>query len=84
MPRYDFKCSGCDNVQEVQCKISELDDPKTCEKCGSQEMTQTFLTANHAFMAPEQLGRRKAPEDFRNFLGQIHKAHGDKSQIRVH
>lgn len=83
MPRYDFQCEECEHVQEIQCRIAELTDEKTCEKCGSTKMHQTFLTANHAFMAPEMLGRKKAPQDFRDFLGAIHKAHGDKSQIRV-
>lgn len=83
MPRYDFKCDDCENIQEVQCKIAELEDEKTCEKCGSTKMTQTFRVANHAFMPPEMLGRKKAPQDFRDFLGAIHKAHGPNSQIRV-
>lgn len=84
MPRYDFQCKSCENIQEVNCKIAELDSIKpACSKCGSDEMHQTFVTANHAFMAPEMLGRKKAPQDFRDFLGAIHKAHGPASQIRV-
>lgn len=83
MPRYDFQCSDCENVQEVQCRIADLDAEKVCEKCGSTKMTQTFITANHAFMAPEMLGRKKAPQDFRDMLAAIHKAHGPASQIRV-
>ena len=83
MPLYDYKCNKCENVQEIQCKISEMDDPKTCSECGATEMVKVILSANHAFMAPEALGRKKAPQDFRDFLGAIHKAHGKDSQIRV-
>lgn len=83
MPLYDYKCDDCGNEQEVSCKIAEMDDPKTCVKCGGKKMTRFIATANHAFMAPEQLGRKKAPQDFRDFLKAVHKAHGPNSQIRV-
>lgn len=84
MPKYDFKCNDCENVQEVQCKIAEREDEKTCEACGSHNMEQTIISSTLAFMTPEQLGRRKAPGDFRNFMSAIHKAHGGASQIRDH
>lgn len=76
MPKYDFKCSSCDNVQEVVCKIAELDDIQPeCSECGKTGMTQTYLVANHAFMPPEALGRKHAPQEFRDMLKMIKKAH---------
>ena len=83
MPRYDFECDGCSHIQEESMKIAELDTRVIeCEKCGTA-MHQTFRTVNHAFMAPEALGRKKAPGDFRNFLSAIKKAHPGSS-IRDH
>lgn len=83
MPRYDFRCNECGNVQEETLKIAELDGIIPCRECGSEDTAQTFLTVNHAFMSPESLGRRKAPSDFRNFLSAIKKAHPGSS-IRDH
>lgn len=82
MPKYDFQCNSCSNVQEVVCKIAELDSIQpVCSECGKTGMTQTFITANHAFMPPEALGRKRAPQDFRDMLKAIHKANPG-SQIR--
>ena len=78
MPRYDFRCHECENVQEESMRIAELGVKEVvCSECGSTNTSQTFTTISHAFMAPEALGRKKAPGDFRNFLSAIKKAHPD-------
>lgn len=83
MPLYDYKCESCNHIQEVQMKIAEKETADVrCNECG-EHCEQTFVTVNHAFMAPESLGRKKAPGDFRNFLSAIKKAHPG-SEIRDH
>lgn len=84
MPRYDFRCNECGNVQEESLKIAEKDTAIiSCKECGSEDTEQTFIAASLAFMTPEGLGRKKAPGDFRNFLSAIKKAHPG-SAIRDH
>lgn len=77
MPTYDYKCNTCANIQEERMSISKMEDPETkieCKECG-KHCTRTYEAVNYAFMTPEALGRRKAPDDFRNFLSQVKKAH---------
>lgn len=77
MPTYDFACSSCNHVQEKLMKVSELDAAVdlVCPECGKPTMNRTQLPVNHAYLSPESLGRKKAPEDFRNFLSAIKRAH---------
>jgi putative FmdB family regulatory protein len=37
MPLYDRSCNACEELFEVNCKISEKDHPKECPFCGSTE-----------------------------------------------
>ena len=84
MPRYDFKCNECGNVQEVSLKIAEKDTAiVACNACDSEDTEQTFTSVSYEFMTPEGRGRKKAPNDFRNFLSAIKKAHPG-SAIRDH
>lgn len=77
MPKYDFKCKECSFVEERTMRVAELDNPQICPKCKG-DMTQTFDgKRSYEFMSPEALGRRKAPEDFRNFMSAIKRAHPD-------
>lgn len=37
MPAYDYKCTKCGEVIEINCKIEELEDKEhllKCKKCG--------------------------------------------------
>ena len=75
MPTYDYRCKECGNEQEVKLKLAELDTAAVkCYNCGG-ECERFMGAANHAFMSPETLGRKKAPSDFRNLLSAIKKAH---------
>lgn len=42
MPIYDMKCRACEKVQEVICKISDM-EKQTCSNC-SGEMKVIFLS----------------------------------------
>ena len=41
--KYDYKCTKCDSVQEIEHKMSETPEVK-CEHCG-EHTEKTFLTA---------------------------------------
>ena len=86
MPLYDFKCNSCEFFEEKICKSEDLNEMEgySCPSCSEGKMKRTWLSMNHVTMDPTKLGRKKAPQDFRDFLGAIHKAHGKDSQIRVH
>ncbi len=77
MPTYDFRCSECGHTSDKFLKIADLDSSVDlpCPECGKLNFNRAYLSANHAFMSPESLGRNKAPSDFRNFLSAIKKAH---------
>ena len=86
MPLYDYRCPSCGVEQVEKLSLSELDTISIMCHCGS-EMERFFKNNSIAFMSPEALGRKKAPEDFRNFLSAIKKAHdkpGNPSGIKDH
>ncbi|USV41134.1 hypothetical protein [Xanthomonas phage BUDD] len=76
MPMYDFKCKTCDHVQTEIMSISRMEsgEEAVCKECGGVS-AKTFTKTSWAAISPEALGRNKAPEDFRNFLSQVKKAH---------
>lgn len=53
MPLYDRKCEKCDEIFEVNCKISEKDDPKECPYCGATEGTY-MMSAPMSSIRPER------------------------------
>jgi hypothetical protein len=81
MPLYDFKCEVCEHVETLSMSIATKEKAEEecslrCSEC-NEHLVQVHLTADHAFMSPEGLGRKKAPEDWRNFLSAIKRAHPD-------
>lgn len=44
MPRYDFKCPHCQQVEEIQCPISEMDNPRFHEHNGQKTQLQRLFT----------------------------------------
>ena len=54
-----------------------------CVECQALAVKKIIRNATHAFMSPEALGRLKAPEDFRNFVSAIRRAHPD-GHVRDH
>lgn len=85
MPTYCFQCEACDHYFETIRKIAEMDEPlsEKCTKCGEVKNKRVHMGSTHAFMRPEQLGRVKAPEDFRNWLSAVKKVNKG-STIRDH
>lgn len=37
MPLYEFQCQDCKKQFEVLCKVSEIQEPRTCPGCSSQK-----------------------------------------------
>lgn len=72
---YTFECRACEHVWEQTLKMADMEQPlgEPCPECGVEGQIHQIVGGNHAFMRPEQLGRKKAPEDFRNFLTNIKK-----------
>jgi len=75
MPTYIFQCKTCKHSFDRLLKIADMDDPlsENCPECGDLSIQRT-VGGCYAFMSPEALGRRKAPEDFRNWLSAVKKA----------
>lgn len=80
MPLYDFKCSECDTVFDVLCKIAERES-QACPLCGSKK-----YQAHHLGMAalgdPVRLGIRTIDNGFREVLQKIGSNNGKKSNLR--
>ncbi len=54
-----------------------------CPICTTTGTIRQVIGGNYAFMSPEALGRKKAPQEFRDFLTKIKKANPG-SHIRDH
>ena len=76
MPMYDFKCRDCEHVQTGFMSISRMESGENlvCDECGGVS-EKAFTATSFGLSSPYALGRKKAPEDFRNFLTQVKKAH---------
>lgn len=85
MPTYDFRCKKCDHTFEKSLSFSEREEyPKTnkCPECGDGEIIQ-YIGGVCGFTTSESLGRKKAPDGFREILRRMKKAHPG-STIRDH
>lgn len=69
MPSYSFRCSDCDTIFEVYCKISEMKEQE-CSKCHSSNY-QVHHTGNQSLIDPVRLGIRKADGGFNEVLSKI-------------
>ena len=80
MPLYDFKCSDCETVFDVMCKISERES-QVCPSCGSKN-----YKAHHLGMAalgdPVRLGIRTVDSGFKEVLSRINAANGRKANLK--
>lgn len=70
MPTYDFRCKDCGETFEVLCKISEMDDPRPCKHCGSDN-TEKFIGGAPGLGDSASLGLVKPPAGFRDVLKNI-------------
>ena len=44
MPKYPWKCDECEEITEVDRKMTEYDDPVTCMVCGSDKTKRQIST----------------------------------------
>lgn len=50
MPTYEYKCEECDHVTSRTSKISERDEPCSCEECGSEKTVKGFYSGETALV----------------------------------
>lgn len=77
MPTYDYRCKECGNTFEVVCKIAEMDLPRTCNSCESDN-TERFIGGAPLFGDPFRLGVKKLPDGFKEVLKKIDKTPGSR------
>jgi len=70
MPLYDRSCNACGEVFEVQCKISEKDDMRSCPKCSSTDGVWRIGTP-FTSTRPERLMTHRADNGFKEVLQKI-------------
>lgn len=83
---YDYKCQACGHevTKSLRMADNEVPEGEPCESCGAMEVKRYYGNgATYAFMSPEGLGRKKAPNEFRNLLSIMKKAH-PRSTIKDH
>jgi len=44
---YDFKCTKCEEIFEVKCKLDERENTHPCPKCESEETERHWATTAH-------------------------------------
>lgn len=76
MPTYDYRCGSCGHEFDKILSIARMQEPESeaCPDCGATEVKQFIAGwSKNCFVTSEQLGRKKAPEDFRHFMNTIKK-----------
>lgn len=74
---YDFRCKSCGHTFEENVKLADRENyPKEnkCPKCLEGEIEQ-YIAGTCGFTTSESLGRKKAPDSFRELLRRMKKAH---------
>lgn len=64
---YDYKCSKCDNVFEITCKMSEVHYKWACPRCHGTNCERHHSSMPMA-IPPERIGRMKTPQGFKDVL----------------
>jgi putative FmdB family regulatory protein len=54
MPRYDYKCNDCGNVQEEQHPMAGPENPVECVKCKSKNIEKTISASYVQFIGDWQ------------------------------
>ncbi|AQX75250.1 FmdB family zinc ribbon protein [Dehalococcoides mccartyi] len=67
MALYEFSCTKCKYVFEVNLKVDDRDTPQTCPKCGTTECKRSFgspVTTQFSgvFSSTQARGKNKTPE----------------------
>lgn len=72
MPTYDYECKGCGTKFDVICRIADMDVPKECPECHSND-TFRFIGGAPAFGDSVRLGITRPDQGFKEVLQKIHK-----------
>ena len=54
MPMYEYQCRSCGQVSEVLRRMSDADEPFSCENCGSDETHRAHSVFSAASTTPLQ------------------------------
>jgi putative FmdB family regulatory protein len=79
MPFYDFKCSECDEIFSVMCRISDRES-QACPSCNSIKY-ESHHTSMPAFGDPIRLGVRTIDDGFREVLSRVGSANGRQADL---
>lgn len=71
MPLYDFQCVECETIFEVQCKMSEKQNPHSCPNCESIKTESRILSAPR-LSDSISLGLNQHQRGFKEVLKKIH------------
>lgn len=87
MPTYSFKCDSCDHEFDTIRKIAERESPESepCPACKTVGTVKRFHGDLHiGWSDAVQLGIKKAPADWRNWLKVLQKnTRGSADNINV-
>jgi len=79
MPFYDFKCSDCESIFSVSCRIADRESQE-CPSCKSKKY-ESYHTAMPAFGDPVRLGIRTVDNGFREVLSKIGSFNGRQANL---
>jgi putative FmdB family regulatory protein len=79
MPFYDFKCSECDEIFSVMCRISDRES-QACPSCSSIKY-ESHHTSMPAFVDPVRLGIRTIDDGFREVLSRVGSNNGRQADL---
>lgn len=68
---YEYRCTKCDKLFDIMCRISECETPRMCPDCGTVAVRNY---SNQTLMAiPRERigGRTKIPDGFNDVLQNI-------------
>lgn len=68
---YTYQCKDCKHVFEVVKRLAEIDKVEPCKECSGEDTERIVSAAG--FTNSDSLGRRKAPEEFRDWMRTLHK-----------
>lgn len=85
MPTYEFICSACQKTFEKQLKIADRELPinQPCPECKAEgTVARHYGNTSIEWSDPWQLGRKKPPSDWREFINKLKKDNPGATNIR--
>ena len=78
MPTYTYRCTKCNKVQEVQCRISEASEEKYCIECNGI-LERIFTPDSIPSLGPGTI--QSSPQWFKDRLEKINKDLGTNAKV---